>query len=65
MTADVRVKRPRLRKLPLFTRGEHRVIDNLKICYDLLEELPEHERVANLNYLADKFGYALVRKSRW
>ena len=50
-------KKPRIRKVKLFTRGEHKTVDNLKICCDLLAELPENERMANLGFMVSKFGY--------
>lgn len=61
---QARVPRPYIRKVRLFTRGKHPEIDSLKICYDLLTEMPEHVRVATLNFIANKFGYRLYDKLR-
>lgn len=56
-------KRPKFRKLPLFTRGDIPELDSLKICCDLLNELEPRMRAANLQYIADKFGYRLFPKA--
>ena len=55
-------KHPRMRKFALFTRTKHPSIDALKICYEVLAELPEHEREANLRFLVDKFGFWMAPK---
>jgi hypothetical protein len=64
-TAEKVVARTRTRKMPLFTRGKHPEIDRLKMCADLFCEMKDNERLATLGWLADTYGYVVVRKSRW
>lgn len=64
MTAEKKVPRRYTREVKLYTSGKFPELDNLKICYDLLAELPANTRLANLNFIADKLGYKLYDKLR-
>lgn len=56
------MKQRKTRRLPLFTKGEDPALDNLKIQWDLMKEMPWHCRVANLQFIADKMGLRVVAR---
>ena len=55
-------EKPKTRRLPLFTRGQFKELDILKIQWDLMAELPYRMRYANLAFIADKLGCELIAK---
>lgn len=55
-------KQRKTRRIPLFTQGDIPELDNLKIQWDLMQEMPRRMRVANLQFIADKMGLRVVAR---
>lgn len=55
---------PLRREFRLFTDGKEPGIDAMAIMVELLKELPDNERNAALQYVADLFGFSIVAKRR-
>lgn len=59
---EVPDNQPLSRSFRLFTEGKEPGIDAIAIMCELMKELPENERHAALQFVADKFGFSLQVK---
>lgn len=56
------MRKRKTRRLPLFTQGVIPELDNLKIQWDLMKEMPPRMQLANLQFIADKMGLRVVAR---